>query len=299
MTPVANNSIESSFNPIQPSSQLSGWGEKAVQVLQENSQRLDQIPPTVMQTVLDRFYENRLKPLLEHPKAAAFNEWIDSNGHGEWVKKLGTCLAKLPLRSVRDMLSLVYQLVRGIIFTAVHPLKGINQAAELFIRVLEALMRPETYTRFAAAGFGASLGQCAITGQVVPTLIGLSISSSLFAFGLAYGTVRAYAEAPVGHILKTIRQTLLEKHLKPIPSTFLTGLFTGFIVGGVQRSLAQEFLLIKGKRTCPAMFNARDYARDNFGWDRFWKTVSYNPKEHAVIIEWKASQGLCPWIVGW
>ena len=89
-----------------------------------------------IQTLLDHFYRDSLEPLLKHPKAKALNEWIESNGEGNWYQKLATSLGKLPIRSVRRYFS------PGLTMSSVMrsmesfiPSKGCTSAAEFIIRL--------------------------------------------------------------------------------------------------------------------------------------------------------------------
>ncbi len=68
--------------------------------------KLDTILPNFFfQNKLDeigRFIQQKFEPLKK------FNQWLDSNGHGAWYQKLATFLVKLPMRSVRNIVQLLY-----------------------------------------------------------------------------------------------------------------------------------------------------------------------------------------------
>src|SRR5439155_1033076 len=133
-----------------PKKNISGT-EKIIYIFQQNNEKLDDsFPSNFIQTVIDNFYIKRLVPLLKHEKALAFQSWLNSNGEGDWYKKLAIFLIKLPLRSVRDILSMIYKVLRAIVYGFIHPLKGLNEAGIFFIRLIEALKHPETYTSLGA-----------------------------------------------------------------------------------------------------------------------------------------------------
>ncbi len=77
-------------------------------------QKLDSILPNFFfQKKLDEIgviIRQKFEPLKK------FNQWLDSNGHGQWCQKLATFLVKLPMQSVRNIIQLLYFAVKELIY---------------------------------------------------------------------------------------------------------------------------------------------------------------------------------------
>lgn len=267
------NPINNNFHPAVPLPEKvsnPSWTSKAIQVLQENNKALDHaLPNNKIQEIIDRFYENKLQPLLQNKKAQAFNTWLDQHGQGNWFKQLTLALVKLPIRSVRDVLSMVYNVIKAIVYGLVHPLKALNKGIEFFLRLVEALKQPETYTMLGAGVIGAALGQGGAP-------IGLAVGGLFIAAGLTYEMVRAAVNAPRGEKLKSINAELLWKHLQLIPQPLTTGLLTGLATRAIRRvatpteAHAHFKELLKGHRV--SEWQAQNY--------------KYNPKTQTISWTW-------------
>ena len=106
------------------------WNERAISHLNNCENKLDEkMPNLFIQNKIDslgRSLEAKFAPLTE------FNKWLDSNGEGDWYKKLALFLAKLPARAVRNIVRLLYSLIKGLMYATVHPLKAPIKLAKLF-----------------------------------------------------------------------------------------------------------------------------------------------------------------------
>ncbi len=249
------------------------WAARALAILQENSNKLDKVlPNNKLQNVLDNFYKKRLEPLLRNEKAKAFNDWLDDNGHGEWYKKLGSYLGKLPMRSLRDILSMLYNVIKAIVYGLVHPLKSLNKAVLFFVQLLEALKRPETYTSIGAGIAGAALGHCAVTGLYVPMALGVAIGGAFMAVGLSYDAIKTAVQVP-----KTFKEMLF-KNMKLIPQTLLTGFLTGAVLGGVQKAFTAT--------RAPTSAEVERFLGYRWRHRGYLEDFVYNPHDRSVVYSW-------------
>lgn len=211
--------------------------DTVIEVLQEENDYLDEVlPPNKLQKFLHTFYQRVLAPILEYKNAAAFNAWIDSNGHGNWYQQLGTALAKLPLRAVRNILAQVYALLKALIHAVVHPIKALNDFEAFCVHFTYALTLPQTYTRTGAGIMGASLGH-SLAGFPFPTALGFGFGGGLMVAGIAYDALRTLVQAQQGQKWKSVKEVVLHKHVKHIPEAFVTGLVSGLVAGVVQKNV--------------------------------------------------------------
>lgn len=215
------------------------WTTKVIQILNESNQKLEAaVPSNRVQTLIDNFYTKRLLPLMQGEKARAFQTWLESNGEGEWYKKLATCLLKLPLRSVRDILEMVYHVLKASIYGLVHPLKSLNETGLFFMRLIEALKRSETYTALGAGMLGSSLGIYAVTGLYAPTAVGFAVGALFLGAGICFGAIRIANRT--GGFQVTVKRDRIMEHLKLVPQAFTTGFLTGVVFGAICRVPAEK-----------------------------------------------------------
>lgn len=215
------------------------WTTKAIQILNETNQKLDEaFPSNRVQTLIDNFYTKRLLPLMKGEKARAFHTWLESNGEGDWYKKLATYLFKLPLRSVRDILEMVYHVLKASIYGLVHPIKSMNEVAIFFMRLIEALKHSETYTALGAGMLGSSLGVCAVTGLYAPAAVGAAVGALFLEVGICFGALRFANRADGFQIIVKIDR--MKQHLKLIPQSFTTGFLIGLVSGTIQKVTAEK-----------------------------------------------------------
>lgn len=216
----------------------SNWHEKAIYQLNKIDAKLDEkLPNFAIQNKIDHLahlIEQKFAPLKQ------FNDWLDSNGEGKWYKKLAIFLAKLPARAVRNILRLIYEIIKNIIYTIVHPLKSLNNIAKLLIHLVHELTKPETWSKIGVGMIGASLGQALITGNPV-SVIGLGIGIALLGAGLTGGAIRDAIKAEKGQRVKAAKHNFVSQ-VKQLPEAALTGFCMGLIFGGIQRALQEQHI---------------------------------------------------------
>lgn len=264
------------------------WNERAIYRLNQWETKLESAMPNFeFQNKIDaigRYIKKKFAPLKE------FNRWLDSNGHGAWHVQLATFLAKLPARAIRNIVKLVYQIIKTILYGVTHPLKSLTRLAKLIVSLIDALTKPETWSKIGAGMIGASLGQTAITGNPI-SLIGAGIGGALLIGGLSAGALKTAVEAQKGQKFKAVKEHLFMQ-AKQIPEPMLTGFFMGLLFGGIQRAVNQSHQGSAAPQTqyrITTMEEAQQYAKqfikDNNLPDN-WQ-VALDPSSGKVTIYWK------------
>jgi len=238
--PISKTSNESHDHAIGLESTLKPqgkWNERAHSFLDRLDAQLEEkMPPNKVQKVLDGFYEESIEPLLQ--KGHKFNEWIDKNDYGSWYKDLTAFIVKLPIRAVRNIVRLAFNIIKGAVYAFVHPLKALNNLAHIFINFIESLLIPATYTKVGAGIMGAAAGN-AIYGFGLHSMIGLGIGGSLIGIGLISGAIKSGVEAQKGEKFEAVKAELWNQ-LKSVPECALTGFFLGLIFGGIQKAVSSS-----------------------------------------------------------
>jgi len=245
------------------------WNERAHDYLNELDQKLEShMPANKAQKVLDNFYTKSIEPLLI--EGEKLNKWINKNEYGAWYKNLTSFIIKLPIRAIRNILNLAYNIIKGTIYAFVHPLKALNNFAHFFIHFLHSLTIPSTYTKIGAGIMGAAAGQAIYSaGHLgIPTIVGLAVGGSLIGIGLMAGAIKSGIEAPKGLEGEAIKAELWSQ-LKAIPESALTGFIMGAIFGAIQKAavntaqplgledsqkFVKEFLTSKGVHLDPSTY---------------------------------------------
>jgi hypothetical protein len=231
---------------------------------------------------LGRHIERMFAPLKK------FNEWLNSNGLGSWYRQLATFLVKLPLRAVRNILQMLYQIVRGCCYFAVHPLKSIVQLAQLMVRLLAELTKPETWSKIAGGCLGASFGQALITGSPL-SLVGIGIGAACLLGGLSIGALRAALLAQAGNRLQAA-WTNFATQLKQLPEKVLTGFLMGIMIGAVQNAVRKA-----AYRRTMKDWKVTSYEEAKRFVDEFIKAhnlpwySSISLKNGTIIIKWEGA----------
>jgi len=164
-----------------------------------------------------------------------FNTWLNSNDQGNWYHQLATFLVKLPVRAVRNIINLLYSIIKGILYSVTHPLKSANHAVHLLALLALELSKPETYTKIGAGMMGTSLGHCLIAGNPL-SILGLGIGAAMIVGGLSFGALKAAIESQgfVGAKLN------LSTQLEQLPEALLTSFFMGLLIGGVRKAIYEK-----------------------------------------------------------
>lgn len=206
---------------------ISSWHEHAMSLLNRIDQVLEEkLPNNSIQTKLDGIAQGikkKFEPLNE------LNERLNSNGDGDWFSKMATFLVKLPLRAVRNIVHMLYKVIEAILYTAVHPLKSLNNLAKLIINLINELTQPKNWAKLGVGIMAASVGQAFITGNVV-SVIGLIVGGALTFAGLSIELLKSAIEAEKGSKLQSVGRKL-SSQLSELPEAACTGLLVGLLVG--------------------------------------------------------------------
>ncbi len=199
---------------------------RAISQLKGCEQKLDRwIPNSIIQTKLDALgcmIEAKFAPLT------AFNEWLEKNNAKSWYHNLALFLVKLPIKAVRNIVRMLYSIIKSLCYAAVHPLKTPIRIAKMLVRLLHELTKPDTWARLGAQVAGASAGH-AILSLNPYALIGVGIGAAISTIGLTAGAIKTAIDHE-----GTIKNYLLTQ-LASLPEAALTGFFIGLATGSIHR----------------------------------------------------------------
>ncbi|MBA2726543.1 MAG: hypothetical protein H0U49_00015 [Parachlamydiaceae bacterium] len=218
------------------------WNELAIRKLNQfETDVVDKIPNILNTDLLDSVCDkagsilnllmSKLKPLKK------FNAWLDTNELQQpWeskLKQLAVFLAKLPARAVRNVITMIVNLIKAAVYATIHPAKAAVQLAKLIVKMAEELTKPESWSKIGVGIIGASLGHAAVGNPL--SIISLIIGTVITAGGLTTGAVLAALKEENSHQkLKAAGQELL-KHAQLLPEAMLTSFCIGLLVGGFQK----------------------------------------------------------------
>lgn len=192
------------------------------------------LPNNCLQTSLDEFgckIEELLRPAHE------FSNWIDQSEEG-WFKNLSLSLVKLPLAAVRNILRMVYNIAKALVYMAVHPVKFLVEALHFLTELIKSLANPATYTKLGSGIVGSSLAQMVFTGGLSPHVyMGLALGGALLGLGLVAGGIVAVVKG------ESLGATTW-KQLKAIPEFMLTGFLIGLAVGAIKQLIVEKHVVI-------------------------------------------------------
>lgn len=233
LTPVHHSNILERVGHIVASveQKRDEWGKYSLRFFDRVNLKLDRLPNFRIQDEIDDLgchIESMFAPL------GKFNEWLNQNGFGTWYRQLAIFLVKLPLRAARNILQMLYRIVRGCLYSTVHPLKSLVHLAKLIDLLLIELTKPETWSKIGGGGLGASFGQSLVTGNPL-SVVGIGIGAACLLGGLSISALRA---ALLAQTEKGGRAWGNFTHqLKQLPETALTGFFMGVMIGAVQNAV--------------------------------------------------------------
>lgn len=165
-----------------------------------------------------------------------FNQWLDDNGHGDWHHKLATCLAKIPLRTARNIVRSLSHIVKLAVavpaYAIVHPLKFPVKVLQYIASFINALTQPETWTRIGAGMVGSSLGHAALTSNPL-SMIAIGIGAALSISGISLGTLKTALLAPKGSRAFATAE-YVQDQAQQAAVDFLSGFGTVAVLEGVQ-----------------------------------------------------------------
>lgn len=212
--------------------QRARWNERAVAWLDKVDQRMEVV-------FLSCQFQQRVDALLSwtnklFSKDTVFNTWLNDNGCGTWYLQLAICLAKLPLRTARNILSMVHEIITSIIATCNHPSRSLTNLARLILRLIDELQHPETWSRIGAGTMGSTLGFACSTGSPL-ALMGFGIGGAMVIAGMTFGLLQKALEEECDP-QKVVYAYLLQESFQ-LSETLLTGFVTGALIGFVQNTI--------------------------------------------------------------
>lgn len=265
--------------------------EHAITYLNDKELQLDEkIHNHVFQNKIDqigRYIEAKFSFLKE------FNAWLDSNGKGKWYTQLALCLAKLPGRAVRNIIRLLYSIIKGLIYFTVHPLKASLKLAKLLVRLSEELTKPETWSKIGVGSLGASCGQMAIAGSFLSP-IGIGIGAALTIGGLSFGALKAACEAEKGTKLNACKKNLLFQ-LKQLPEVALTSFCMSLILGAIQKVIkSTESSRCQPSQASKNLLDPRALGDEFIKQNQLpqYSSATLDPSGKFVILRWKGSANM-------
>lgn len=225
ITPAAQN-VTPSFS----------WHQKAINKLDEwDKSYVSKIPHLLGKKIAGKI-DNTAEGVISFYKEGFrdFNAWLDEKEFKETYnnafKELTVFLIKLPLRVMRNIINMIFSILKAAVFSAMHPARAAIKLTKLIINLLNELTKPAVWTKMGAGMVGASLGQAAVGNPLSP--LGIIIGLALMCGGLAAGAIKEAIKNKEDK-LQHIKRELVDQ-LRAIPESFLTGFLIGLIFGAVQ-----------------------------------------------------------------
>lgn len=227
-------------NTQQAAPKAKAWHERAIAKIDEWEGVIDQKIPHITHFLpqhvnykIDQIGDKIEKTFAKLDK---FNAWIDSNGNekNNWFEKLAIFLCKLPMRIARNILVLLYQVVKAAVYVACHPVKSLTQLAKLLVKLANELTKPETWTKIGLGIFGASVGQALAMGNPIAPISAI-IGLAMIFCGVSIGAIKAAVQAEKGKKLDAALENLKQQGLQ-MPETFATSFVMGLIFGAIQKA---------------------------------------------------------------
>lgn len=216
--------------PAQPQ-----WHQRALGTIESLGKRWDDVcPDFTWQSKLDDVCCKIHKLIVDSSLVRYIDEQLKVDSHEPTL----VFVEKLIPRALRNLLVLLYNILKLLARTCAHPVKTGIEFLQFLILFAHALTLPKTYTGLGAGFIGASAGQAIVTpGPQV--LAGLLIGGTLILLGFIFGAIQAAATAEEGYRLEAILQEL-EHQIQEIPEAAMTGFFMGLILGGVEQIIDPE-----------------------------------------------------------
>lgn len=220
----------SQVSAMQPIS----WVDQAISFLDDLDTKIDEgFPQNILQTKIDEL-ASRIKEKFS--SCEGFDLWLQENNATEWYTQLATYLVKLPPKAAWNVIAALHNAISQALYLAVHPVKGLNSLAKSTVILLNELTKSETWTKMGAGSIGMLTAQGMILGGPI-SLIGLGIGGALLVGGISVGAIPAMFEAETGKELDVLFDKIKE-YAKQLPEAFLTGVFSGLLIGGIRRAFS-------------------------------------------------------------
>lgn len=248
------------------------WSQRAIAWLNDVDFVILHIPNCCLQDDLDalaRKVEYIISPIT------GFNSWINQNMGATWHTQFAIFLAKLPLKAARNIIQLLYNIIRTSCFALAHPMRAMVHLSKLIVQLLDALTSPSVWPKIGAGMVGASFGH-ALAGGHPLALISIVIGSALIFGGLSITTVIAAVDRE-----RKVKDTLFPL-LNTLPEAALTGFFMGIITGAIQAKLQAKTY------TASSLNEARDIAHQYVQDHHLLapEYVIYHPNTGDIILRY-------------
>lgn len=145
---------------------------------------------------------------------------------------------KLPPKAAWNIVTALYAIISQALYTVVHPIKGLNSLAKSTAFLLNELTKPETWTKIGTGSIGMFTAQGMILGGPF-SLIGIGIGGALIAGGISVDTLSIVFQSETGKGLDVFLDKV-KMYAKQLPEAFLTGVFTGLLIGGIRRAFSNS-----------------------------------------------------------
>ena len=223
--------------PVVTEVSKESWHERAVAQIKTYKYHLDEIilNYTVQDYIddLGRTIREKFAPFAE------FNRKLDSAVSGPWYNQLLIFLVKLPIRTARNIVNLLYAVVKSALYAAVHPMKAVLKLAKFLILFANELSKPETWPKIGVGMIGSGLAQSLVTGNAV-SLIGIAIGIAMTIGGITASCLKTAIEAENGNRAAAVKENLLAC-AQELAESALTGFCLGLIMGIIQRAQMQTY----------------------------------------------------------
>lgn len=256
---------------------------------QTGFKKLEELPLNRVQKVLDRFYSIHIQPIADVKALNTLNAWIDRDGEGSRIQRIGDYLLKLPIRAARNNLRLIESILNIAFYLLVHPVSAARRTGQSMKHFVISLKQPETFVQMGASGIGTSLGQILISGALPPAFVGLGLGAAVLVAGFAFGAFKAAAQAQKGSNLNEVKREW-KKSLPALPELMLSGFFLGLTFGGIQKSI-QKRSIQPVKVTTVA--KAEKYLKNEFVPKNRLSiptTVSVDANTGRIFLKWEGEQ---------
>ncbi|MBA3816124.1 MAG: hypothetical protein H0X29_06325 [Parachlamydiaceae bacterium] len=196
------------------------------------------IPPLEIQNSYDLMIK-KISQELSSPNTNwdKFNTWLDDSGQSHWFSQLATFLAKLPLKSARNILRLMGNIIKMAVLTSteivIHPMKAIVKIVKLLVELVNALIKPETWTRLGVGLVGSSLATLTATSNPL-AVVSTGIGASLGIIGISAGTLKTILVAQKDKRFSNLQDYLIEQ-AKTVSEDLLTSYCLGLLLLATQR----------------------------------------------------------------
>lgn len=204
----------------------------AIAVIEDWQNSLElHLPNHSIQGAVDSF-GRKLTSLFQNTQLVQFNQWLDSSDYKLWLDQLAVYLVKLPIRSARNVLKLLYNMFARIAYTIIHPLQGAMELLKEMLIFFKELTTAENWSQLGGGIIGGTIYQALAFGGGLST-VGMGVGSILILLGLSMSSYLSLEGKSVESKLVSVFETIWSQAAL-LPESILTGIFVGVVMGKVQ-----------------------------------------------------------------